>query len=158
MERYECIPKDCSITISPPKIHLKKFKKPLLFSQVRCLSKKFMYDPSVFNYSDPYEPNRGPGTYNLPPLIGNIQKKQSSMSKSPQRLTPYTSSPGVCYYNPNTGIIFRRSPHFAEQKEPRFKWQVNINKVHIPLSYSKDITTRLRRHGVIFIIKIGKVS
>eukprot|EP00826_Nyctotherus_ovalis_P004605 TRINITY_DN11008_c0_g1_i1.p1 TRINITY_DN11008_c0_g1~~TRINITY_DN11008_c0_g1_i1.p1 ORF type:complete len:160 (+),score=13.56 TRINITY_DN11008_c0_g1_i1:69-548(+) len=159
MERYDCSFSKNSATISPPKIPSKRHKRRSLLPgaksvEGKCLAKKFMYDASVFTYSDPTEPNRGPGSYELPSLVCNAKKRQGNVSKSPQRPVPYSYSPGVCYYRPNADTVLRRSPNFAEQRENRFKWQCDVNKIHLPLNYEFDMSTKLKRHGVILMLAL----
>ena len=136
--------------LSQSKSSKQNLNKSSTFSKVKSLAKQFMYDPSVFTYSDPNEPERGPGSYELPPLIGSIKKHQTIVSKSPQRALPYNCSPGVCYYDPKVEQVFNRSPTCALQKEMRFQWQSDLKKRHIPLMYEANINTKLKRHGVYY--------
>ena len=135
-------------SFSQPKAFQEKPSKSTAFSNKINLAKQFMYDPSLFNMNDPLEPDRGPGTYDIPSLIGDRKRRQVAVSKSPQRALPPNYSPGVCYYDPNANSVLERSPVFASQNEERFKWQADPKKRHLPLMYEQDINTKLRRHGV----------
>ena len=135
--------------------------------EIKSLAKKFMHDPSVFKVHESYEVNVGPGSYELPPVMGKARKEQSKtlnsshVSGSKLLEEDSKSGPGVCKYDPNKEAILPNSPQFASPKEDRFRWLGNSKEANIPLIYEPDISTKLKRHGVrnlYYIILIGQIS
>jgi len=139
----------------------KRNKSPTL-PPIKCLAKKFMNDPSSFEISDPNEINVGPGSYELPPVIGtkrskfvkkNVSQLISRGKNSPEREPSIEKlSPNPCKYDPNKEAVLKKSPRIAKQTEDRFKWLEN-KQPHIPILYEPDINTKLKRHGVFFLRK-----
>lgn len=96
----------------------------------------------------------------MPPIIGNVSRNHSpgpklSLILSKRKLPPRLGgeinkdSPGVCFYDPKTDSVLKKSPRAPQGHEDRFKWLGSPkDSVEIPLVYEKEIGTKPKRNGV----------
>ncbi len=151
------IPNGSPSSFAVPKQKLcpkRQANSPTRLPEIKSLAKKFMNDPSVFTLDDPDAPNRGPGSYELPPIIGAKRKgsppaAHSSQSSSKLLGEDNKGPPGVCYYDPKKEVVLKKSPRIPKLTEDRFRWLGATQDAYIPLLYEEDISTKVKRHGVL---------